>query len=152
MTDGNQPPRPRQGIALARPAALGWTDREEESPVRHLRLSTTTRDGFAVVNLKGELDIASAEDLRRHLRSTRASHGDHIILDLGTLEFMDSQGLSVIIRYHRAVTAEGGSLALAAPCPIVRRTLQITGLHRRLPVFDSVEEAAESTMAITCTS
>lgn len=109
--------------------------------MRHLKLSTTTRDGFAIVNLQGELDIASADDLRRHLRSTRGSHGDHIILDLDTLEFMDSQGLSVIVKHHLAVTAEGGSLALAAPRPIVRRTLQITGLHGRLPVFDTIEEA-----------
>jgi anti-sigma B factor antagonist len=114
---------------------------EEESPVQHLQLITQEVDGHAVVRLKGELDIATVDDLRHDLRQARQSYGEHVILDLTELEFMDSQGLSVIVGCHKAVTAAGGSLALVAPRPIVRRTLEITGLSGRLQVFDSVEEA-----------
>jgi anti-sigma B factor antagonist len=115
---------------------------EEESPVQQLQLMTQEVDGHAVVHLKGELDIATVDDLRNNLRQTRQSYGEHVILDLTDLEFMDSQGLSVIVACHKSVTAAGGSLALVAPRPIVRRTLEITGLSGRLAVFDSVEEAA----------
>jgi anti-anti-sigma factor len=115
---------------------------EEESPVQHLQLTTQEVDGHAVVGLRGELDIATVDDLRHDLRKARQSYGEHVILDLTELEFMDSQGLSVIVGCHKAVTAAGGSLALVAPRPIVRRTLEITGLSGRLSVFDSVEEAA----------
>jgi anti-sigma B factor antagonist len=116
--------------------------REEESPVQQLTVSTRDHDGCAVVTLRGELDIASADDLRRHLRETRRTHGDHIILDLPGLEFMDSHGLSVIIGCHKSVSAGEGSLALVGARPIIRRTLEITGLHRRLTMYDTVEEAA----------
>lgn len=110
--------------------------------MQQLILTTRAHDGRTVVSLRGELDIASAEDLRGHLLAARRAHGDHVILDLDDLEFMDSHGLSVIIGCYKSVTAAGGSLALAGARPIVRRTLEITGLDRRLALFDSVEKAA----------
>jgi anti-sigma B factor antagonist len=94
------------------------------------------------VRLKGELDIATVDQLRQHLNKARQACGEHVILDLTDLEFMDSQGLSVIVSCHKAVSAAAGSLSLVSPRPIVRRTLEITGLVRRLDVFDSVEEAS----------
>jgi anti-anti-sigma factor len=114
---------------------------EEESPVQTLNLTTECHNGRAVVRLRGELDIATVDDLRRHLRAARRTYGEHVILDLTDLEFMDSHGLSAIVSCHKAVTAAAGSLALVSPRPIVRRTLEITGLDRRLDVFDSFEEA-----------
>ena len=109
--------------------------------MQHLQLTTQQIDGHAVVHLKGELDIATVDDLRNDLRKARQSYGENVVLDLTELEFMDSQGLSVIVSCHKAVTAAGGSLALVAPRPIVRRTLEITGLAGRLHVFDSIEAA-----------
>jgi anti-anti-sigma factor len=110
--------------------------------VQQLQLTTQLHDGRAVVRLKGELDIVTVDELRQHLRKARQSYGEHVILDLTDLEFMDSQGLSVIVSCQKAVNAAAGSLVLVAPRPIVRRTLEITGLSRRLDVFDSIEEAA----------
>ncbi|SEG07481.1 stage II sporulation protein AA (anti-sigma F factor antagonist) [Thermomonospora echinospora] len=111
--------------------------------MRHLTVTTRGRDGCAVISLRGELDIASADDLRRGLHAARRAHGDHLILDLDHLEFMDSHGLSVIVNCHKAVTGHG-SLALTGARPIVRRTLQITGLDRRLTLYDTVEQATAS--------
>jgi anti-sigma B factor antagonist len=108
--------------------------------VRQLHLTTQQHDGYAVVRLTGELDLASVDDLRLHLRTTREKYGDHIILDLTDLEFMDSQGLSAIIDCHKTVTAASGRLALVAPRPIVRRTLEITGLTRRLDIVDTIDD------------
>jgi anti-anti-sigma factor len=119
-----------------------FTDPEEESPVYYLHISARPHHGRTIVGLRGDLDIASVDDLRGQLRSARQAHGDHLILDLTDLEFMDSQGLSVIIGCHKAVSAAGGSLALVAPRPIVLRTLQITGLDRRFAIFNTVEEAS----------
>ncbi|MFC5746405.1 anti-sigma factor antagonist [Actinomadura rugatobispora] len=106
-----------------------------------LDVTALRQDGRAVVRLRGELDIANGDDLRDRLRAARRSYGDHLILDLTDLRFMDSHGLSIIIDCYKAVSASGGGLVLAAPRPIVRRTLEITGLHRRITVTPTVEEA-----------
>jgi anti-anti-sigma factor len=109
--------------------------------VQHLQLTTQEVGGHAVLRLKGELDIATIDVLRDDLRKARQTYGERIILDMTELEFMDSQGLSVIVNCHKTVTAAGGSLGLVAPRPIVRRTLEITGLTGRLDVFESVVAA-----------
>jgi anti-sigma B factor antagonist len=94
-----------------------------------------------VVDLRGELDIANSDDLRERLRAIRRSHGELLILDLSGLEFMDSHGLSVIVNCYKEAVAAGGDVVLAAPLPIVRRTLEITGLHRRITLAATLEEA-----------
>ncbi|WP_165495504.1 STAS domain-containing protein [Actinomadura roseirufa] len=106
-----------------------------------LEVTTRAHDGRTVVRLRGELDIACSDTLRRELHAARRRHGDHVVLDLADLEFMDSNGLSVIVACYKSATAAGGSLALAAPAPLIRRTLEITGLHRRIPVHPTLEEA-----------
>ncbi|MFD0691741.1 STAS domain-containing protein [Actinomadura fibrosa] len=106
-----------------------------------LEVTARALDGRTVVSLRGELDIAVSDDLRRQIRAARREHGDHVVLDMESLEFMDSHGLSVIISCYKSVTAAGGSLTLAGPRPIIRRTLEITGLHRRFRVLPTLAEA-----------
>jgi anti-anti-sigma factor len=106
-----------------------------------LEVTVRPDGGRAVVRLCGELDIACSDELRRHLNEARREHGEHLVLDLADLEFMDSNGLSVIVACYKAATAAGGSLTLAGPRAIVRRTLEITGLHRRIPVQATLEAA-----------
>lgn len=106
-----------------------------------LEVTARSDGGRTVVRLRGELDIACSEELRRYLDEARREHGEHLVLDLADLEFMDSGGLSVIVACYKAATAAGGSLTLAGPRPIVRRTLEITGLHRRIPVTATLAEA-----------
>ncbi|MFG2005436.1 STAS domain-containing protein [Spirillospora sp. NPDC048911] len=112
-----------------------------------LQVTAEPHDGLTVVRLRGELDIANADDLRRELHAARREHGDIMILDLEDLEFMDSHGLSVIISCYKVTTAAGGGVSLAAPRPIVRRTLEVTGLTGRLTVFDSLDEAVAVRLA-----
>ncbi|MFV2179808.1 anti-sigma factor antagonist [Actinomadura sp. LOL_016] len=109
--------------------------------MRPLEVTARAENGRAVVRLRGELDIATADTLRRGLRDARRDHGDDLVLDLTDLEFMDSGGLSVIVAFYKTATAAGGGVALAAPRPMIRRTLEITGLHRRIPVHGSLREA-----------
>ncbi|GAA0558525.1 STAS domain-containing protein [Actinomadura livida] len=106
-----------------------------------LEMTTRPHAGGTVVRLRGDLDIASSEDLRTYLDDARREHGERLVLDLAGLEYMDSGGLSVIVSCFKAVTAAGGSLTLAAPRPLIRRTLVVTGLHRRIPVADTLEDA-----------
>ncbi|MGH3240455.1 MAG: STAS domain-containing protein [Spirillospora sp.] len=110
-----------------------------------LEVTVRPHGGRAVVRLRGELDIATADDLRRHLNEARREHGENVVLDLSGLEFMDSGGLSVIVACYKATSAAGGGLVLAAPRPIVRRALEITGLHRRIPVTDTLDAALDET-------
>jgi anti-sigma B factor antagonist len=109
--------------------------------VQPLNVTARRAGEHAVVELRGELDVANSDELRERLSAIRRTHGERLVLDLTGLEFMDSHGLSVIINCYKAAVAAGGGLTLAAPRPVVRRTLEVTGLHRRIAVVGTVEEA-----------
>ncbi len=51
-----------------------------------------------------------------------------VTLDTSGLTFLDSSGISELLRVHDAVKAAGGSFTLTEPTANVRRVLEITGL------------------------
>jgi anti-sigma B factor antagonist len=104
-------------------------------------LSTRDCDGYVVVALRGELDLADAAEVGAVLGAV-AARGPQIIVDLAGLEFIDSSGVAALARGRKHARQAGGDLLLAAPQQRVMRILVITCLAGGFPVYDSVEEAA----------
>ena len=84
------------------------------------------------VVLKGELDMATAPELSQRLAEVAAAGPDAVTLDLSELEFMDSQGINVLLQARRALQAQGGRLIVRSPQPLVARVLETTGLLKVL--------------------
>jgi anti-sigma B factor antagonist len=104
-------------------------------------LSVGDFDGYAVVALRGELDLLDTSDVASHLIAAVAACGPSIIVDLAGLKFIDSCGLGVLVRVLRWTRESGGDLSLAAPQRQVRRVLGITGLIDVFSVYPSVKRA-----------
>jgi anti-anti-sigma factor len=98
---------------------------------------TVRKDGSTTeLHLNGELDIATAEELRRHIAEVIAAHDpDRILLDLSELSFADSTGLAVMVWAHQLMSGRGRQLRLSRPQSRVLRILSISGLHRRLHII-----------------
>ncbi len=109
-----------------------------DHPVR----AVEARDGAVIVRLAGELDLYNAEDVRTALTQAIDTAPRRIVVDLAGVEFVDSTALSVLLE-ARARLGEDAFL-LAAPQLETRRTLQVSGLDRHLPVHDSVDDALAS--------
>jgi anti-sigma B factor antagonist len=105
-----------------------------------LRLSSESRGDLVVVAVGGELDLVTSRELDEHLTRARRER-NKIILDLAAVEFMDTSSLAVIVGHWKRLQAAGGSLALAGARYRYTKTLWITGLADRLPMYDSVEAA-----------
>jgi anti-sigma B factor antagonist len=82
------------------------------------------------IKLVGELEIASAHELRAVLRDVV---GD-VTLDLAELTFLDSSGMSVLLGAHRRFEAEARTLRLVGMSPPVRRAVELAGLDNVLVV------------------
>src|SRR5215831_15846318 len=108
--------------------------------VEGIRISSGRRDGFAVVAVSGELDIVTSRRFDEVLAEVRRDEA-HIIIDLSAVDFMDTGSLAVIVGHWKQVTAAGGTLALAGARYRYTKTLWITGLADRLPMYDSVDAA-----------
>ena len=113
-----------------------------------IRISSERRDGFAVVAVSGELDIVTSRRFDDCLAEVRRDD-DHIIIDLSAVDFMDTGSLAVIVGHWKQVTAAGGTLALAGARYRYTKTLWITGLADRLPMYDSVDAAVAAGAAGT---
>jgi len=81
-----------------------------------------------VLALSGELDVVSAPALRQDLDEALAEPGAHVTLDLGELAFVDSAGVSVLIKAKQEAASSGRTLVLARPTEQVHRVFALVGL------------------------
>jgi anti-sigma B factor antagonist len=110
-----------------------------EPPVRGI----DARDGAVVLRLAGELDLYNAEDVRAALAQALGSEPTRIVVDLSEVHFVDSTMLGVLIEARSKLGR--ADLLLAAPQLETRRTLQVSGLDRHLPVHETVDDALDAT-------
>ena len=109
-------------------------------------LSSSERAGTLVVKLAGDLDIVTSRQLDDTLADSRFSVS-RVVLDLSAVEFMDTSSLAVIVGHWKGLVAAGGWLALAGARFQYTRTLWITGLADRIPMYDTVELALAARQA-----
>ncbi len=106
-------------------------------------LSTLECDGYVVVALRGELDVADAARIAVAL-VTVAARQPRIVVNLADLEFLDSSGVAALARGRRHAWEAGGDLLLAAAQPRVLRVFAITHLIDGFSLYASVAEAADA--------
>ena len=100
-----------------------------------LRVSTTATGPTTVLHLAGDLDLATAGQLRGQLREVLDKGAvRRLVLDMAGLEFMDVTGLNVVVDAQRVVSGDGGTLALRSPRPMVLRMLKLLALDEVVPV------------------
>jgi anti-sigma B factor antagonist len=90
--------------------------------------SLTSRNlpGLNIVELHGELDLASADGLAAALVETA---GSTLVVDLADLSFMDSSGIGALVAARKRIRAMGpGELVVTRPTAIVEKVLEIVGL------------------------
>ena len=112
-----------------------------------LGLAVRTAGGITIAELTGELDIASAPALRDQLLSLLRPSSSQLVLDLSGVSFCDASGLAVLVNTGRRARLLGGFLRLAAVSPPADRVLNLTGLHRHLAIFPTVQAAATGAQA-----
>jgi len=93
-----------------------------------LQVVVSDVDGHHEVRLMGELDLATAGDLRDRFVGLAADGATLVTVDMSDLSFIDSTGLSVLIRALKDLRQRGGEMTLRSPGPGARKVLEITGL------------------------
>ena len=86
--------------------------------------------------LSGELDVVSAPELELCLNEVMAESHDRVVLDLSDLAFVDSAGVSVLIKARKDAELSGRTLVLGRPTEQVHRVFALVGLADWL-TFDS---------------
>jgi anti-sigma B factor antagonist len=100
--------------------------RAEESEAFHV--DTVELDGHAELRLVGELDMGTAPRLAAALEPVYEHGVATLVLDLSQLQFIDSTGLSHLVKALKRQQTHGGDVVLHAPTDQTRRVLELVGM------------------------
>ena len=93
-----------------------------------------------MVSVEGELDLASAPQLKWTLVELLDKDYAHYVIDLSRLTYIDSMGLGVLVGFRKRV--EGSAhLALAGLPATQGKLLEMTGLDACFDSFATLDEA-----------
>jgi anti-sigma B factor antagonist len=92
-----------------------------------------------IIRMTGDLDIATAPELRAHLLTLIEDGQNTFAVDLDGLDFIDSSGLGVLLGGLKRVRGTGGELALICSSEHLLKVLRITGLNSVFPIYVSVD-------------
>jgi anti-sigma B factor antagonist len=113
-------------------------------PAQDLTLTTEMRADSMVIRVAGELDLSTVAAFDAALEQALAV--GPVVVELSECTFIDSSALQSLVRAHRIVReGEGGAILLVAPSQPARRVLEVAALDRFMPVFETVDEALDST-------
>ena len=100
-------------------------------------------DGCMVVFAVGEIDLVTAP-LMREVMAEAVESRRHLIVDLSAVSFLDSTGLSVLLRTRQRIAATHKSMSLAGPNGFVARVIRITRIDEAIPVYPNLDTAVSA--------
>jgi anti-sigma B factor antagonist len=107
-----------------------------------LEVETEERDGFVRIVLRGELDLSTVKQVEEEITRAETSSPPLIVLDLGSLSFLDSTGLRMIVAADERARDQGRRVAVVRGPDSVNRVFTITKLGDRLEMVDDISALA----------
>jgi anti-anti-sigma factor len=99
-------------------------------------------NGSAVVRISGTLSVENLGQFDKTL-GEYLDTGVNAILDFSKLNFIDSSCLGIIVMYYSRYGEAGKILCISSLNSNIFQMFSLTGIGRRVPIYDSVEDALE---------
>jgi anti-sigma B factor antagonist len=93
-----------------------------------LSIARTDDDRGVVLALSGELDVITAPDLAAQLETLAAEACPRVLIELSGLSFVDSAGVSVLVKARHEAEANGRRLILRNATEQVSQVFSVLGL------------------------
>jgi len=105
-----------------------------------LSIDQLERPRGVVLVVAGDLDMVTAPQLVSAAIATTEQAPRHLVIDASGVDFCDSSGLAAFVRIGNQLSSAGHRLGIAGARPMVRRILEMSGLHEAFVVADTVDE------------
>ena len=106
-----------------------------------LSLNTRQVGDHTVIEVGGEVDVYTAPKLRERMVDLVNAGNYHLVVDLDSVEFLDSTGLGVLVGGLKRVRTHDGSMSLVCTQERLLKIFRITGLIKVFPVHADVAAA-----------
>lgn len=111
------------------------------SPHRSFHVAEEPLEPSGVVfTASGELDFATAPELRARLTATLDAGVRRLVVDLRPLSFLDSVALATLLQARRRLGDEGRMAVVVAPDSYTRLIFEVAGMPHCIDVVETREQ------------
>ena len=112
---------------------------EEDPPERPpvFAVKPLPQPGPPGVRARGEIDLSVGPELAARIEAGVAASEGAFVVDLCNVDFMDTTGVSVLLRARAVLARDDRSLAVICPPGPVRRIFEVAGVADLFVLFDS---------------
>ena len=97
-----------------------------------MKITKNVNGNIATIALEGRLDTTTAPELEKELKTVIES-ADALTLDFGSLDYISSAGLRVLLSAHKAMSKKGG-MKVVNVNELVREVFDVTGFSDILTI------------------
>lgn len=112
------------------------TDEPEPGQPHPFEISRAGAGDWFRIALRGDVDVDTSPQLSAAVDDALGRGRRHVAVDMGAVTFLDSTGLTALLRARDAMASAGGSLRVTSASPVVVRLLEITELTDLLAARD----------------
>ena len=106
-----------------------------------LEIEIKGTDQILLLELSGQIDSYTAEEIKKILDSHIADGRLKVIIDLTNITYLDSAGLGAIVNTKLKLTKKGGDLRLVGLKQKAKEIFDLAGFTSMFQIFDSHEDA-----------
>jgi len=106
-----------------------------------LRRQDASNSRLAVIKLDGKLILETVSNFLQTMRPERSAE---LVLDMSSLEFLDSAGIGALVQLFVHRRGQGQRFALAALTQQAKAVMEVAGLLKLLPAYASVADAIQA--------
>jgi anti-sigma B factor antagonist len=111
---------------------------------QEFQIEEKTTGALPVVAVTGEIDVATAPQLREYLHRVISEGRSTVVIDLLGVTFLDSTALGVLVGALKRCRELGGDLHVVVADPRIMKIFEITGLTNVFTITDSLQAAGAS--------
>jgi anti-sigma B factor antagonist len=105
---------------------------------QEFRIEEREDRGVPVIAVIGEIDVATAPQLRECLHGVIANGHSTVVLDLLGVTFLDSTALGVLVGALKRCRELGGELHVVVADARIMKIFEITGLTKVFPIAEEL--------------
>jgi anti-sigma B factor antagonist len=120
------------------PSRADKTDRSTAVPFAISRRELDAR--ASVISIEGELDLATAPQLKWMLLDALEEGHSRLVVDLSQTTFMDSTALGVLVGVDRSLD-DGATLAIVCASSSLLKIFELSGMDGVFAIFSTLDAA-----------
>lgn len=111
--------------------------------VMRMKITTEMKNDYVLIHVKGTLSIENISPFETLLNKF-VDEKKHILIDLSEMTFIDSSSLGIIVVYYTKSEKNSKHFAIININGDIMQMFKITGLDKRIRIFDNPDEALKS--------